>query len=290
MNHTQLKAFHAVAQCGSYTGASRLLHVTQPTLSIQVKALEFTYGAKLFERQGRGVALTELGLGLLDITRRLYALESDAEQYLLAAHNLTTGRLRVGADAPYHIVPLVAAFNRRHPGIQLSFSFGNSIGVLQDLLERRIEIAVLAELASEPRIFSIPLLRDRLICFVARHHPWSRRRSVNLTELVSEQLVLRERGSTTRAVFEKGLESQGIRLGEVLEIGSREAVREAVAAGLGVGVVAQSELGSDPRLHALSIRGATLEAIEYAACLAEQRRIQVVNAFFDLVTETYTDI
>lgn len=96
MNNTQLKAFHAVAESGSYTGASRLLHVTQPTLSVQVKALEKSYGVRLFERRGRGVDLTELGRGLLDITRRLYALQSDAEQYLSAAHSLTTGQLRVG--------------------------------------------------------------------------------------------------------------------------------------------------------------------------------------------------
>ena len=290
MNNTQLKAFHAVAESGSYTAASQLLHVTQPTLSVQGKALESSYGVRLFERRGRGVDLTELGRGLLDITRRLYALQSDAEQYLSAARSLTTGQLRVGADAPYHIVPLLAAFNRRHPGIQLSFSFGNSNQVLNDLMEQRTEIAVLAELTPQRRVFSIPLLRDRLICFVARHHPWSRRRSVNLAELAKEQLVLREQGSTTRAVFEKGMAHQGIRLGTVLEIGSREAVREAVAAGLGVGVVAESELGQDPRLHALSIRGARLEAIEYAACLADRRELRVVRAFFDLVVDTYTDI
>ena len=289
MNNTQLRAFHAVAQAGGYTRASRTLHVSQPTLSAQVKGLEESYGVRLFERRGRGVELTELGRGLLDLTRRLYALESDAEQYLSAARSLTSGQLRAGADAPYHVVQLLAVFNRRHPGIQLSFSFGNSNQVLSNLLERRTEVAILAEIEPDPQIYAIPVRKDHLIAFVSRDHPWARRRSVNLAELTNQQLVLREPGSITRAVFERGLETRGIRLGAVLEIGSREAVREAVASGLGVGVVAESELGRDPRLHPLSLRGAKLEAVEYAACLEDRRPLRVVRAFFDLVRETYPD-
>ena len=165
MNNTQLRAFHAVAQAGSYTRASATLHVTQPTLSSQVKTLEESYGVRLFERRGRGVELTDLGRGLLEITRRLYALEDDAKQFLSAAHGLSIGQLRVGADAPYHIIQLLAVFNRRHPGIRLSFSFGNSNQVLNDLLERRTEVAVLAEPEPDPRIYAIPFRRDRLIAF-----------------------------------------------------------------------------------------------------------------------------
>lgn len=290
MNNTQLRAFHAVAQTGGYTRASRVLHVTQPTLSSQVKTLEESYGVRLFERRGRGVELTELGRGLFDITRRLYALESDAEQYLAAARSLTSGQLRVGADSPYHVVKLLAVFNRRHPGVQLSFSFGNSVQVLSDLLQRRTEVAVLAELQPDTQIYAMPLRKDHLIAFVSRDHPWARRRSVKLSELSNEQLILREPGSITRAVFERGLATQGVGLGAVLEIGSREAVREAVAAGLGVGVVAESELGRDPRLHPLTLRGAKLEAVEYAACLQERHPLRVVRAFFDLIRETYPDV
>ena len=151
MNHAQLRAFHAVAAAGSFTRASAALNVTQPTLSGQVKALEESYGVRLFERRGRGVELTELGRNLHDITVRLTALEGDARQLLSAARSLTSGQLRFGADAPHYVIPLLAAFSRRHPGIQISLSFGNSEEVLQDLFERRSEVAVLADLPPDRR-------------------------------------------------------------------------------------------------------------------------------------------
>ncbi len=283
MNSAQLRAFHAVATAGGYTRAAERLHVTQPTLSGQVKALEESYGVRLFERRGRGVELTDLGRGLLAVTERLYALEDDAEQLLSAARGLTSGQLRVGADAPQHVIPLLAAFSRRHPGIRLSLSFGNSEEVLRDLLDRRSEIAVLADLVPDRRVHAIPFRKDRLVAFVDRAHPWARRRSIALSDLVGQRLALREPGSITRAIFERALGDQGLSARETLEIGSREAVREAVAAGLGVGVVLESEFGQDPRLHRLSLRDVQLEATEYVACLEDRRPVRVVRAFFDLV-------
>lgn len=285
MNHAQLRAFHGVASAGGYTRASQMLHVTQPTLSGQVKALEETYGVRLFQRRGRGVELTDLGRRLLDVTRRLDALEAAAEQILSASRGLTGGQLRVGADAPYHVISLLAAFNRRHPGVRLSFSFGNSEAVRKDLLERRSEIAVLANLRPDPRIHALPIRKDRQVVFVNRTHPWARRRSIRLEELADQPLILREPGSTTRAVFEAALGERGIGPRTVFEIGSREAVREAVAAGLGIGVVFESEFGRDARLHPLTVRNARLEAVEYAACLEDRRAVRVVRAFFDLMRE-----
>ncbi len=96
MNHTQLRAFHAVAEAGGFTRAAERIHVTQPTLSGQVAALEVRYGVKLFERRGRGIELTDLGAGLHEVTRRLFAQEAEAEQLLDSAQGLTRGLLRVG--------------------------------------------------------------------------------------------------------------------------------------------------------------------------------------------------
>ena len=99
MNHAQLRAFHAVASEGSFTRAAVALHVTQPTLSGQVKALEESFGVRLFDRRGRKVMPTELGRELLDLTRRLFGLEAEAEHLLSAARGLSKGHLRIGADA-----------------------------------------------------------------------------------------------------------------------------------------------------------------------------------------------
>ena len=285
MYHAQLRAFHAVALHGGFTRAAEALRLTQPTLSGQVKALEEHYGVRLFDRRGRAVELTDLGTALLDISRRVFALESEAEQLLAAARGLTSGQLRVGADAPYHVVSCLAAFSRRHPNIRLTMTFGNSERVLRELFEGRTDIAVLPELDKDERLFSFPVQRDRLVVFVDRGHSWARRRSIRLEEIADQRLVQRESGSTTRAIFEAAMARAGVRPASVLEIGSREAVREAVAAGLGVGVVSETEFGRDDRVHSVTVRNAALRTTEYAACLATRRDTPVVRAFFELLEE-----
>jgi aminoethylphosphonate catabolism LysR family transcriptional regulator len=286
LNHSSLRAFHAVASHGSFSRAAEALHVTQPTLSGQVRELERRFAVRLFERTGRGVVPTELGRALHDRTRRLFALENEAEQLLSAANRLVHGDLKVGADAPYHVIPLLAAFNRAYPGVALSLSFGNTEQLLRGLIEQRYDVAILPNVRGDTRLYAVPLKPDRLVAFVARGHPWSGRRSIRLRELDGQRLVLRERGSTTRAIFERAASKAGLALADVLEIGSREGVREAVAAGLGVGIVSESERGNDTRLHFLPVRDARLRNVEHVACLDNSRDKAAVRAFFDILRKT----
>jgi aminoethylphosphonate catabolism LysR family transcriptional regulator len=279
MNYAQLRAFHA----GSFTRAAQALHVTQPTLSAQVKELEASYGVRLFDRRGRRIEPTELGRSLLDVTRRLFSLETEAEQLLAATRGLKRGHLRVGADAPYHVMPALAAFGQKYPGVRLSLAIGNSEELLHDLFEHRSDVAVLADIVGDPRLLALPLRRDPLIAFVDRGHPWARRRRVRAAELAGQRLVLREPGSTTRRSFETAMARAGLALADMLEIGSREAVREAVAAGLGVGVVSEAEFGRDDRLRALAIDDLDLDTTEYAVCLAERRELRLVRAFLEVI-------
>jgi aminoethylphosphonate catabolism LysR family transcriptional regulator len=283
MNHAQLKAFHVVAREGSFTKAAEAAGLTQPTLSAQVKALEESYSVRLFERRARRVTLTDQGQALFEITARLFAIEAEAEQLLSSARGLTRGQLRLAADAPAHIIPLLAQFNRRHPGIRLSMTFGNSEEVLNALSNREADVAVLAENPSSAQIYARPFRRDEVAIFVPRGHPWYRRRSLHLSELAGQRLILRESGSVTRRLVEQALTEQQIEPDDILEFGSREAVGEAVAAGLGIGAVFASEFGHDPRLHLLTLRGTRLEAQEFAACLAERRATPIVQAFFALL-------
>jgi len=286
MNYLHLRAFHAVATHGSFTRAAAALNVTQPTISDQVKVLENRYEVKLFERHSRRVEMTALGRALYEVARRQFKLEADAEQLLLTAKGLTHGRLRVAAGAPQLVIPLLGNFKRRHPGIQLALQFGNSEVVLRSLFERRCDLVMLPDIGADERLYAVPFRRDRLIAFVEGGHPWSTRRSITLADLQGEALVLREVGSRTRAVFETAMAGAGVVMGETLEIGSREGVREAVAAGLGIGIVSEGELGVDARLHAIAIRESGLEVTEYAACLAERQSVRVVSAFFDLLKES----
>jgi aminoethylphosphonate catabolism LysR family transcriptional regulator len=283
MSHSQLRAFHAVASKGSFTKAAGALHVTQPTLSGQVKALEKTYGVRLFDRRGRRVAPTALGQELLVLTRRLFSLEAETEQLLSAAQGLRKGHLRVGADAPYHVTGALSAFTQRYPGIQISLTVGNSAELAHDLLEHKLDVAVLANVTGDPRFFAKPLRHDRLVAFVAKTHPWARRRRIDLADLSEQRLVLREQGSATRQIFETAMARRGLPRGEVLDMNSREAVRETVAAGLGVGVVSAGEFSKDSRLAILELTGGDMAMTEYVVCLAERQDLRLVRSFLDLV-------
>ncbi|HEX9446722.1 MAG TPA: LysR substrate-binding domain-containing protein, partial [Dongiaceae bacterium] len=258
---------------------------TQPTLSGQVKALEDQFGVRLFDRRKRRIELTDIGRNLFDITFRLFSLELEAEQVLTAARGLKRGHLRVGADAPYHSVPFLAVFHRRYPSLRLSMSIGNSEKLLADLVDQRCDVAIAANVGSDPRIFSLPFREDYLIAFVDRAHPWASRKQISLADLAGKRLVLRETSSTTRRTFEAAIETAGIAVGEILEIGSREAIREAVAAGLGIGIVAQSEFGDDVRLKALEFSGERMRSVEYVACLNDRRATPLVKAFLDIVRD-----
>ncbi|WP_107852295.1 LysR substrate-binding domain-containing protein [Oceanimonas marisflavi] len=285
MNYAQLRAFHAVASQGSYTKAAESLHVTQPTLSDHVKSLEARYGVKLFKRHGRGVVLTGLGRALLEITRRQSYLEAEAEQLLSRAQGLISGRISVVADSPYLVVPLLGEFYRRYPDISLSVQFGNSERVLNDLYDMRADIGVMPEYIEDNRLHALPYRKDQIVVLVPKGHEWGRRSSIHFSELDGQQLIQRERGSNTWAIFEQAMRRHDIRPGKLLEIGSREGMREAVAAGLGIGVIGASEVGNDNRLHALSIRDAVLNVTEYFVCLKEAYPMPAVRAFFELLEQ-----
>ena len=160
MNIAHLRAFHAVAAAGSFTAAARALHVTQPTLSAQVKALEEYHDAGLLERGARGVRLTPLGENLYAVSGRLFAAEQDAEELLAGARELQHGLLRVGADGPHHVIPVVAAFTRRYPGLDVSLDMGTADRVLRDLREQRIDVALVARVDADPRLYALPFRRS----------------------------------------------------------------------------------------------------------------------------------
>jgi DNA-binding transcriptional LysR family regulator len=191
MNHARLRSFHAVAAQGSFTRAAQRLGVSQPTLSAQVKALERDYGVALFARRGRGIALTQLGERLREVTQRLFAVEQEAAELMSHAGALATGELRLGADSPAHAVPFLAAFRRKHPGIALTLAIGNAEEVLDGLLQQRSDAAVVADLAEDQRFEAIRCGRHRLVALVPREHALARRHSVRLAMLAALPAVMR---------------------------------------------------------------------------------------------------
>jgi len=284
ISHAHLRSFHAVATHGSFTRAAEMLHITQPTLSGQVKELEERYGTKLFVRHGRRIELTDIGKSAFSITRLIFRHEEEVEHLLQSARALTSGQLRVGADSPYIATPLLAHFQRLYPGIQISIQYGNSQQLMAWIVSRSCDVAFMPNIPQEDeRLFSIPLPPGRLVVFVNQDHDWAERRSVTIEELVTQRIVLREKGSRTRSIFEEAVSHAGLLLQNVMEISGREGVREAVAEGFGIGIVAENELVADSRLRALPVSNAELKHAEYVICLQEMRGLRVNDAFLEMV-------
>lgn len=276
---TLLHAFHQVAEAGSFSAAARAGGVSQPTLSAQVKALEATYGVALFDRRGRGAGLTPLGQGLHAVTARFVAAEEEARAVLAGAATLTRGHLRIAADSASHVMPILARMRERHEGLTFSLSIGNSSDVIGRVLDHHADVAVTARRSFDPRLHSRLLSEDRLVLFVADGHALAGATAVPLAALASQDLVIRERGSITREVFEARLAESGIRPHALLEVESREAVREAVLAGFGVGVTFEAELPAQPGLKRVWVSDADLAVAEYVVCLEERQRLPLVRAF-----------
>ena len=284
ISHAHLRSFHAVATQGSFTRAAEALHITQPTLSGQVKELEERYGIKLFIRHGRHIELTDIGKSALVITRKMFRHEEDVEQLLISARALTTGKLLVAADAPYLITPMLAQFQRLYPGIQISIQYGNSSQLMTWLESHRCDVALLPNIPEgDDRLFSIELEPGRLVAFVNESHAWADRRSITMEELLGQRIILREQGSRTRAIFEDAVKRIDGKVNLAMEITGREGVREAVAAGFGVGIVAEHELVADTRLHSLRVSDTDLTHSEYVICLNERRNLRVTSAFLEMV-------
>jgi len=286
INLSGLRAFHAVAQAGSFTRAARARNVSQPTLSAQVLALEAAYGVKMFDRIGRSVRLTPLGQSLFVIAARLFAAEDEAEALLAGTRTLTRGHLRVAADGADLIMPALAVIRERFPGMTFALAIDNSANVLRQVLDYAADVAITATQTSDPRIASFRLVADVLTGFVPAPHAWAKRKAVPIEAFAGQDIVLRERGSITREVFEARLAEAGVKPGHLMEVQTREAVGAAVAAGFGVGIIFGGEFRAGPGLHRLAITGADLAVAEYAVCLEERRRIPVVRSFLDALGVT----
>lgn len=286
MRYSQLRSFHAVATAGGFNAAAETFHISQPTLTAQVGALEEEYGLELFIKKGRRRELTDAGRQLLAITARLFAEEEEAATFLEQSRELKHGKLSIGAVGPYHVTEMLAAFNRAYPGIELAVKLGNSTDVLSDLLEYKSDIAVLAHIDEDDRLLTLPYRRHPVAAFMRKEHRLARHKSIKIAALEGEPLIIRERGSTTRRAFEQALAAAKIKPRNVMEIGSREAIREAVIRGIGISYVSVAEFVPDPRLRLVQISDAAIYTYAHVVILKKRETSRIIRAFLEVVRKT----
>lgn len=281
MSTARYRALIAVAQQGSLSAAARSLGLSQPTISSQIATLERQSQIEIFHRQGYRMTLTGAGRKLLLLAQKLLALESEAEYFLRDCGKLNQGELKIGAVGPFHVIEMVAAYRARHPGMQLSIRMGNSQQVLQDLENYSTDVAVLAGLYERPELLAREYARHAIIVFAHVEHPFARRTQIDIGELQGQPLLLREQGSTTRTAMEAALRAAGVKPQLGLEIGSREAIREAVARGLGLGAVSEAEFIADARFKPVRIAGDPASTTTYVYCMQERSESLLVRSFLD---------
>lgn len=281
MTSARYRAFVAVANQGSLSAAARSLQVSQPTVSAQISALEQGSAVELFHRRGYRMSLSAAGEQLLPIAQKILALEAEAAFFLRDSGELNQGVLHLGAVGPFHVIEMVAAHRLRRPGIQVTIRMGNSKQVLADIARYAIDIGVLAGRHENHDCEVLPYACHPIILFAPKDHPLARHDSVPIARLEGVELLRREAGSTTQAALDATLQQAGVQTRCALEIGSREALREAVARGLGVGAVSEAEFIPDPRFKPIRIDGDPATTSTYLYFARERRSSLLIRSFLE---------
>jgi DNA-binding transcriptional LysR family regulator len=258
----QLEVFLAVARAGSFRRAAERVHLSQPALSQHVGELERGLGARLFDRRGRSVALTEAGRILEDHALRVFATLVSAQEAIADLGGGARGSLVVGASTTpglYLMPALIGAFEREQPRVSVDLRIANSRVIEEQVRANELDLGVVGGHGLGPGEECLAAgMLDELVLIVAPGHAWGRRARVDPSALARERLLMREDGSATRQVTERALQHADVKIGRVLVLGHTEAIKQAVMAGLGVAFVSiyaiRGELATG-RLERVRLRG-----------------------------------
>jgi DNA-binding transcriptional LysR family regulator len=275
MDTKQLQAFCAVVEKKSFSQAAERLGVTQPAVSLQVRALEQRLGQTLLDRSGRRVEPTEAGQRLYRSAQRLLALEEQLFEEVARDGDRLTGTLALGASTGpgAHLVPLLLCeFQSGHPDLHVALSIWDTQTVIDRVAERDLELGVVGALRRHRSLEFDPLVRDEIVLAVPPGHR-AAGGTLGVDELRDESLIVMQEGAGVRQVVEEELRRAGLRLRGVepkLELGLQESVKSAVAAGYGVAFISRTAI--DGELAAGTLAAARVEGIEPV------RQIYVVRA------------
>ena len=243
LNLNHLRVFRSVCETNSITEAARQLHISQPAASKQLADLETHLGVVLLERRPRGVRLTAAGEVLSRHARRIFQEEEAAEAALEALVGLELGHLSLAASTTIgsYIVPAVLGeLHAAHPNVKLELEIGNAARVEELVLGGQLDLGLSEGLPTSEHLHVEVFTHDTMVLIAAPSHPFAalaRQGAISAQALVGLPFIVRERGSGTREVVEAALERRGVRLSPVMSLGSTEAIKSAVAEGLGVALV-----------------------------------------------------
>ncbi len=294
MNTDYLRSFVEVVRRGSFSDAARALGVSQPTISFQVQRLEEEASAKLLERQGGRVALTDAGTLFLRFAERVLTEESGLRESMKTLRKVIGGRLALGASTipgEYILPRLLGAFLQRYPAVQATIAVADTSIIVDKVQAREVDIGFIGAEVKRRGLVVRRLQDDEVLLLAPPKHPFAKRGSIRVEDLEGQPLVVREEGSGTQRSLEQLLKARGFNLGRArpqLVVGSSQAVITAVEAGVGLGFVsamaAQASLALG-RTKSITLKGLSLKRGIYYTYAEKQADTHLLQTFLAFLAE-----
>jgi DNA-binding transcriptional LysR family regulator len=282
----QLKVFEAVARHNSFTRAAEELFLTQPTVSMQVKQLSKAVGLPLFEQVGKRLYLTDAGKELYTTCREIFERMSLFESTIADMKGLKQGALRLAVvtTAKYVIPRLLGPFCQRYPGIDVSLTVTNHEYVLESLANNRHDLYILSQPPEDLDVALHSFLENPLVALAWRNHSLAQEKAISLKRFAEEAFIMREPGSGTRKAVQQLFDENGLSLKVKLDLGSNEAIKQAIAGGLGVSVLSLHTLaleGTNSQLTILDVESLPIQRYWYVIYPAGKQLSIIAQTFFD---------
>ncbi|HTE14230.1 MAG TPA: LysR substrate-binding domain-containing protein [Burkholderiales bacterium] len=283
----QLSVFEAVARLGSFTRAAEELYMAQPTVSVQIKKLTETIGLPVLEQVGKTMRITSVGKELQAACSELIQTLTRFEQKVADMRGLQTGTLNITAStvAKYFASRMLVEFAQAYPGIDVRMHVGHRQSMLDRIAANTDDLYIMNNPPSSDEVVSLRLLPNPIVVFARRDHPLAGQANIAFARFAAESLVVRESGSGTRMTTDRLFSEHGITPHIRMELGSNEAIREALGAGLGVSIMSRHSAGVDldANLTVLDVEGFPLEAHWYLVYPVGKQLSLIAQTFLDFV-------
>ena len=286
----QLKVFETVARLSGFSRAAKELHLAQPTVSLQVKQLADAIGMPLYEQIGKKIHITQAGALVRAAAENVSGAFERLEMQLAELKGLKAGRLKVAVvtTAKYFIPRLLGPFTRHYPGIDIAMDVGNRSEIVARLSRNEDDLYIMGVPPAGMDIERHSFVENPIFAIAPRGHPLAGHGRVSLARLAQEPFLLREQGSGTRMAAEHFLKSHGVKLKVRMELGSNEAIKQAVAGGLGLSLLSLHALKSElarKELVLIDVEGLPIRRSWYIVHRKGKQLSIVARAFFDYLKE-----
>ncbi len=282
----QFKVFEATARHGSFTRAAEELYLTQPTVSMQVKQLTKALGLPLFEQVGKRLYLTDTGRELYSTCQEIFNQLEQLEMRVADFKGMKQGHLKltVITTAKYFVPRLLGPFCKKYPGVDVSLIVTNHERAIDRLADNQDDLYVMSQLPEHLDVKAHPLLENPLVVMAPKNHPLAKQKNIPIERLAGEPFIMREEGSGTRRAVQAFLGKHGVDVKVRLELGSNEAIKQAIAGGLGLSVLSCHTLtpeGDTGELTILDVEGFPIERQWYVVHLSSKQLSVVASTFLD---------